>query len=101
MTDLQGVHVFMCVCMCVHARRVSEGKEGFQENPGTLPGRDQEESFGREKQYSLITTPTRSAHTLIRWGSLPPPAGFSPGLVSFSSLRRAAGFHTFCSRWAF
>ena len=37
-TDLQGVRVFMCVCMYVHAHRVSEGKEGFQENPGTLPG---------------------------------------------------------------
>ena len=33
--DLQVLHVFMCVCMCVHARRVSEGKEGFQENPET------------------------------------------------------------------
>lgn len=39
MTDLQGMHVFMCVCMCVHARRVSEGKEGFQENPETRRNR--------------------------------------------------------------
>lgn len=37
MADLQDVRVSMCVCMYVHAHRVSEGKEGFQENPGTLP----------------------------------------------------------------
>lgn len=60
------------------AGSVAEG--GLQGKPWDPPWEDQEESPGREKLYSLITTPTRSAHTLIN-GIYFHLLVFSPGLV--------------------
>lgn len=92
----------VCACMCmptgsVRERRASRktlGPSLGDQRPGGI-------TWKTETIQPDHHPPTRSAHILIRLGSLPLPAGFSSGLVSFSCLRNAAGFHTSCSSWLF
>lgn len=94
------VHVCAFMCMptgSVRERRASRktlGPSLGDQRPGGITWKT--ETIQPDHQ-----PPTRSAHILIRLGSLPLPAGFSSGLVSFSCLRNAAGFHTSCSSWLF